>query len=259
VDSLNLLAARWYERSQDEERPGLERDEALARAADIARFISDYRPGEASLANDAGFLCRDASEALERRGSALVERALAGAPSLEAAAEEGLALLERARALMEQSYACYVRAADLSPDDARVINDTGLILTYYLRREPQTARAYHERAIAVGVPRLEAGGVDDDDDLYTAVGDAYQNLGYLELCWLGNAQAALAHLERSMSYAPGTRADVPAWLMPLARHVLEGRLDAATVVQAHLFAPTDRRQIEDRAQARRTMRAAFND
>lgn len=257
IDSLNFLVEQWYQRSLDEDLPGAERDEALVRAAGIARSISEHRPTDSSLANNAGFLSRDASEALERRGSALVERALGATPA--GSPEEGMALIGRARELMEASYAAYVRASELAPDDARVINDTGLILTYYLRRAPETARAYHERAIAVGAPRLEAGDLAEDDDLFTAVGDAYQNLGYLELCWLGDARAALPFLERSMDYAPQTRSDVPAWLIPLTRRVLEGRLDAATVVTAHLFAPSDPERVLERAVARRAMRAAFAD
>lgn len=255
VDSLNRLAGRWYARSQDEERPQAERDEALVQAARIVRSLTDYRPTDPSLANDAGFLNRDAAEALERGGSALVERGAAqGRPEL---VEQGLGLLARARETMEASYASYVRASELSPDDARVVNDTGLILTYYLRREPETARAYHQRAIAVGLPRIEAGDLAQDDDLHTAVGDAYQNLGYLELCWRGDAAAALLPLEASMAHAPWTREDVPGFLLPLARHVLEGRLDAATVVTAHLWAPTDAQTVLARAAARRSVRAAF--
>ncbi len=255
VDSLNRLAGRWYARSQDEELAQSERDEALAQAGRIVRALSEYRPTDPALANDAGFLNRDAAEALERSGSALVERgATQGRPEL---VEQGLALLARARETMETSFASYVRASELSPDDARVVNDTGLILTYYLRREPETARAYHERAIAVGLPRIEAGTLAEDDDLHTAVGDAYQNLGYLELCWRGDAAAALAPLEASMAHAPWTRQDVPGFLIPLARHVVEGRLDAATVVAAYAWAPGDAQAVLARAAALRTLRAAF--
>src|SRR5690606_20217371 len=109
-------------------------------------------------------------------------------------------------------------------------------LTYYLRRDPEVARAYHERAIAVGLPKIEAGGLEPGDDLFVAVGDAYQNLGYVELCWLGDAAAAVPHFERSMNYAAETRGDVPRFLEPLAHAVVEGRLDADVVVAAHGFA-----------------------
>lgn len=58
----------------------------------------------------------------------------------------------RARDLMERSWRAYESAAWLSPEDARIVNDAGVILTYYLQRDPETAQRCFERAIELDRP-----------------------------------------------------------------------------------------------------------
>ena len=58
--------------------------------------------------------------------------------------------------LWERSYAHYQKAVELSPDDARIVNDCGLMLIYHLNRDFDRARALFDRAIAVGQAQLDA-------------------------------------------------------------------------------------------------------
>ena len=113
-----------------------------------------------------------------------------------------------AMALWERSYGYYEIAARLSPDDPRIVNDTGLMLLYHLDRDLDRAHELFVRAIAVGQPQLDQLPADakaeDRNFLEEAVGDAYQNLAVL--------QKEHEHLpfeqyrencERSLQYYPG--------------------------------------------------------
>ena len=90
---------------------------------------------------------------------------------------------EEAMALWERSYQYYCKAVQLSPDDARIVNDCGLMLIYHLDRDFDRAKELFERAIAVGQPQLDELPADTDrrdrELLEEAVGDAWQNLAML--------------------------------------------------------------------------------
>jgi len=108
---------------------------------------------------------------------------------------------EAAMQLWERSYAHYQKAVELSPDDARITNDSGLMLIYHLNRDFDRARALFDRAIAIGqaqldvLPReepLREGALPDQrtaderdarkrerEVLEEAVGDAWQNIAVL--------------------------------------------------------------------------------
>jgi len=85
--------------------------------------------------------------------------------------------------LWERSYRHYEQAVALSPDDARIVNDCGLMLIYHLGRDLDRARSLFERAIALGTAQLAAMPSDtpvrDRENLEEAVGDAWQNLAVL--------------------------------------------------------------------------------
>ena len=85
--------------------------------------------------------------------------------------------------LWERSYRWYERAVALSPDDARIINDCGLMLVYHLHRDLDRARALFERAIELGEAKLAALPTDAEvaerHALEEAVGDAWQNIAVL--------------------------------------------------------------------------------
>ena len=90
---------------------------------------------------------------------------------------------QAAMALWERSYKHYQSAVALSPEDARIINDCGLMLIYYLHRDLDHARELCERAIAVGSAQLaelpEDASERDRHLLEEAVGDAWQNIAVL--------------------------------------------------------------------------------
>lgn len=122
--------------------------------------------------NNAALPCRDLGVLLVRD----VEK-------LEPKARE--AAMTQAMALWEKSYRYYEEAVKLSPDDARIVNDCGLMLIYHLDRDFDRARQLFEQAIAVGQPQLDAMPADapkeDRQLLEEAVGDAWQNIGVLML------------------------------------------------------------------------------
>ena len=85
--------------------------------------------------------------------------------------------------LWERSYRYYEKAVALSPEDARIINDCGLMLIYHLNRDLDRARELFDRAIATGQKQLDAMPADADQRdrelLEEAIGDAYQNIAIL--------------------------------------------------------------------------------
>jgi tetratricopeptide (TPR) repeat protein len=88
-----------------------------------------------------------------------------------------------AMALWEKSYRYYEEAVKLSPDDARIVNDCGLMLIYHLNRGFDRARELFDRAIQVGEAQRAAMPADatkeDRQLLEEAVGDAWQNIAVL--------------------------------------------------------------------------------
>lgn len=88
-----------------------------------------------------------------------------------------------AMALWERSYQHYVKAVELSPTDARTVNDCGLMLIYHLDRDLDHARQLCERAIELGSEQLaemdEDASERDRHLLEEAVGDAWQNIAIL--------------------------------------------------------------------------------
>jgi len=105
-----------------------------------------------------------------------------------AARDLGVALAEsgdsaRAMEHWERSYRYYEKAVALSPDDARIINDCGLMLIYHLDRDFDRARECFDLAIEIGQAQLDAMPEDADprerELLEEAVGDAWQNIAVL--------------------------------------------------------------------------------
>lgn len=90
---------------------------------------------------------------------------------------------DAAKKLWERSYQHYVKAVELSPTDARIVNDCGLMLIYYLDRDLDKAKTLCERAIEIGMGQLAEMPEDvserDRHLLEEAVGDAWQNIAVL--------------------------------------------------------------------------------
>ncbi len=232
--------------------PFEERFPSLLKAAAIADELFAYDPENPTFANNAGYFNRDAGTlGHEIRGLS----ALTASPPDEAVAKASFAAaVEHA----EKSYAAYVVAAELSPDDARVINDTGLILAYYLQRDLDVARDYFEKSIAVGLPQLEAGIEDEEQRTMTreAVGDAYQNLGVIALTIDGDAAAAKPHFEKSFEYERAPRRAVSDMYLPLCEMILAGELDPALVQRAFYWKDLELERVRDRLTARQELFSA---
>lgn len=132
-----------------------------------------------------------------------------------------------AQELWERSFRYYEKAVELSPDDARIVNDCGLMLVYHLDRELPRARGLFERAIALGQAQLAALPADSEprerERLEEAVGDAWQNIAVLlrnhEHRPFGDYRE---YCEQAVKYYPFQRREAAMWLRT------EGRDDAAS-------------------------------
>ena len=225
-------------------------------AGSIFELAHELQPDEARWANNAGFFLRDAAYDMELKGrrlcraahgkitdaEALAElRELAGIEAGRFGAEQERALfsaaanrrIEEARATMERSWEAYRAAAELAPDDVRIVNDTALVLVYYLGRDLDQAEQYllrclvmGERQVAEYEERLASEDLTPEErddlesslrDLTEAWGDAYQNLGVLELVYEEDMAAAAHYFERSVEIGPDPRPDLTNILLPLVR------------------------------------------
>ncbi|MCP5023423.1 MAG: hypothetical protein GY930_16845 [bacterium] len=198
VVGLAFLAQKYHAEGQTDV-------EALEQAAAIGDFLFDYDAADSNLANNAGFLNRDASVMHARIASELARRA----EKAEGAAERGnLARsaaqhTERAQVLMERSYAAYQVAVELAPTDIRICNDAGLIMTYYLRTDPDQAEVYLRQSIANAEDQEVWNS--PETDAYEAWGDAYQNLAVLYLSAKDDPARAKTFLTKSLEIGPESR------------------------------------------------------
>ena len=115
--------------------------------------------------------------------------------------------MTEAMALWEKSYRYYEEAVKLSPEDARIVNDCGLMLIYHLNRSFDRARELFDRAIEVGQKQLDAmaqdAPVEDRQLLEEAVGDAWQNIAVLMSKHLGKPFAEQKpFLEKAVQFYP---------------------------------------------------------
>jgi tetratricopeptide (TPR) repeat protein len=213
VAGLHWVGGAYAARAQSEN--SLASLENLERAGKVYDFLHEYQPDDANWANDSGFFNRDTAVALERKARGLAD---------QGQVDEANRLLDRARELMDKSYRAYVDAARLAPDDVRIQNDTGLILTYYLQRDVDRASAYLKRAAELGeqqVPELERESKRDDltpeqrderkkklEYVESALGDAYQNLGVLALTLDGDPKSARAWFAKSLATGEDAREEI---------------------------------------------------
>ncbi|MCH2104860.1 MAG: hypothetical protein MK297_12735 [Planctomycetes bacterium] len=228
---LDYVVGHYFKRQEDDSLPAEERRASLLEAATLASFLHSYAPGDGRRANDAGFLNRDAGVALEQEAQRVLQASME-ANDDPALAERASALYALARGHMNASADAYTIAAMLQPKDARVVNDTGLILTYYLQRDLNRAANYHLDAIKAGRARLEeisAGQAEEDPDVITAVGDAYQNLGYLELTMRGASGAAREWFKQCVDFDPVGRELIEQVLLPTCDLLEAGAISAEDV------------------------------
>ena len=138
----------------------------FAHGADIARFVTELLPEDGIWWNNLAFMLRE-------YGTQLEVDLIPGVDDHAAAARE----------VFRESWVAYLRAVALTPDTPFVPNDAAIIQVYHLHEELERAEQLLRVAIRVGEGQLA--DMDDDTDrrayfpVAQAVGDAYQNLGYL--------------------------------------------------------------------------------
>jgi tetratricopeptide (TPR) repeat protein len=157
----------------------------LAAARGFLARVLEIHPDDADWQNNLAFFCRELGVAAAETG----DPAAAG--------------------WFEESWAHYSRAAELAPEDARILNDRALIAVYYLDEHWDFAERELHRAIEVGtrqlaemppdVPGSERRYVDE------AVGDAWENLAYLRLVRRRQTEGVEDFLRRSSEHYPFER------------------------------------------------------
>ncbi len=159
------------------------RDQAKLEA--LMRAATNAVPGDVDFANNHGLAARDHGVELERAGEAA-----------------------NAREMYEASYASYVRAAGLEPDNVRLRNDCALMLLYHLHRDLDGAVRTLEAARDAGRKQLEEAPPSDAQarrDLEEAVGDCIENLGYYWDVHGKDPAKARPFYEESLAYYPRTQ------------------------------------------------------
>jgi tetratricopeptide (TPR) repeat protein len=221
----------------------------LRRAANLANRCYEYAPEDWNRANNAGYFSRDLAVELQRQG---VVR-------LGVNVEVSAKFFASSNDYMEKSYLAYEAASKLAPNDARTINDTGLILAYYLQRNPERASECFREALRLGLLRLKDPKLEPDEKetVTEAVGDAYQNLGVLALTLGGNAARALPYFENSLNYEISEREEVRNYYRPLCKKVIAGEIDPLLVVQANAWGTLSNESVAKQSAAEDKLTAAL--
>lgn len=131
-------------------------------AAILSEAQALAKPDEIRYWNNAGLFYRDAGEPLGRSKDETKRK--------------------QAMEHFEKAYACYSRALELEPDDPAILNDTAVMLHYYLDRELERAKEMYRRSNIRAKELLDKGGLDEErKDLYQiALRDSGNNLRKLE-------------------------------------------------------------------------------
>ena len=177
IDGVSSLGAEYESLSQ------------FARGAELAQLMTAIDPEPGPWWNNLGYFLREYGSQVE---GGVVD--LGGTPE------------EDARQIFHESWQAYLRATEFSPSDARIINDTALIQIYHLQDELERAVALEWRAIEIGERQIAEMGPDPDRETWfpvaQAVGDAYQNLGYLAYHVDGDSKKAREFFIKSIETEP---------------------------------------------------------
>ena len=145
-------------------------------------------------------------------------RAPAGSPEERAEFRRAAdARAARAMELMRRSWTAYERAAELAPEDVRIVNDAALVLVYYLHEDLERAERWLLRCVELGGAQLEAKRAalaveavperaaeleSELDPLQEAWGDAHQNLGVLYWLHRRDGKSAEGWLLKALAIDP---------------------------------------------------------
>ena len=132
--------------------------ERYAEAAVLADIMTRLVPGEARYWNNLGLFLRDYGDQLKRLRPPYVAAELAE--------------------LFERAFVAYERTLELAPDHPAYLNDTAVMLHYYLERDYDRAEAMYQRAIERAEEELAAGRLSTSDSGWfdSARTDALDNL-----------------------------------------------------------------------------------
>lgn len=148
------------------------------------RLFQTYRDNP-DWTNNYAFACREVGTQLAAQGDA-----------------------EDALLVWQESWRAYTRTVELAPDDVRLVNDRALIAVYHLHEEEVLALAEQElqRATQLGQEQLAELGEDvparERRDLDEAVGDAWENLAYLDVMRRQRLDRADDYLSRAVQHFP---------------------------------------------------------
>jgi tetratricopeptide (TPR) repeat protein len=187
MNGISLLGQRYVRLSN------------FARAADVARAVVAVAPEEGSWWNNLGFLLRE-------HGTQMAGGAFPEVEDAQAAAH----------AIWKESWEAYLRAVELKPDDARIVNDAALMQVYHVRDDLEKAEELLWQAIRTGEAQLQELGPNPPEHLRfpiaQAVGDAYENLGYMHYHLLDEPQESREFWLASQATDSGDRAAFQAYL-----------------------------------------------
>ena len=107
-------------------------------------------------------------------------------------------------------------AAELAPEDVRILNDTALLLVYHLHRDWDRAAELLTRAVELGQKQLENAELTKSQrtELESAWGDAHENLGVLHLEHEHDPAAARRWFQRAVEIGPDPRPRVVEHWLP---------------------------------------------
>jgi len=121
---------------------------------------------------------------------------------------------DMARSTFLESWKTYQKAAALAPHEPRIVNDTALVMVYHLRDDLDGAEQMLNEAIRLGEAQLAELGPDADEaarfPIAMAVGDAYQNLGFLYYRLRNDPARAREFFVKSVETHSGVRRGVVA-------------------------------------------------
>ena len=239
IKGLEHVIFRYSQRWDDEALDTEDRFRGLEKAAMLSSTLHEYAPLNGSFANNAGFFHRDAGVALNDFAKPLAAALFADdaptGPERDQLLQRARELTRRAEEHMRSSYAAYVEAAKLIPHDARTVNDCALVLVYYLRDDDQAAELMLGNALNAGRAQLELDDLTDDQRyaIENAIGDAYQNLGYLELTIRQHPIEARLWFEKSLEIGPDPRPVIKTTFLPQCQKLLADELSDADIAESY--------------------------
>lgn len=155
----------------------------LKDARNLLRKVCAIHDDNSDWTNNLGFFCRD-----------LGVQALADGDEIAA------------RTYFEESWDAYSRTVELSPEEARLVNDRALIAVYYLDEHWELAEQELHRSIELGMKTLAEMGPDvpDSEREYfdMAVGDAWENLAFLYLNRYEEIGESETYIQKSLEHFP---------------------------------------------------------